>query len=192
MARTTYGQRAYTALQLLMGLRDPGIRDELAPFGMSEEVLEDGWRRLQRLTHLPRMTQSLDANIVHRLDVLENRWFPMGRYTLQYVFPEITEKLFEGLRMTSGLEVVISADLFVNRVDKMAAGEAPFHEGGPEAREALRKRGFTDEVLEEMRSLVAKVHEFKEEIHRVPEPQTRQAGSRASPCIRREALGSRG
>jgi hypothetical protein len=176
MSRITYGQKVHTALSLLMGLRDPGISAALPPHGLTEAVLQDGWDRLRTVTHLPRPVElSASPDIVKQLDGLENRWFPMARYTLQFRYPELGRSLFDGLSQASGAAVLISADLFVSRVEQLAAGEEPFGEQGPEAREALRERGLTDEVLGQMRSLVAKAQTFKAPAVRMPDPTERQA-----------------
>jgi hypothetical protein len=58
-----------------MGLRDPGIRAALAPHGLTEAVLEDGWGRLRTVTHLPRPVELPESpDIVKQLD-----WLPPRR-----------------------------------------------------------------------------------------------------------------
>jgi hypothetical protein len=176
MSKSSYGQKARKALQLLMGFRDPNISDALEPFGMTEAVLQDGWNRLQKVTHLPRSTAPLlDPGLVLQIDTLENRWFPATRHVLQNRYAAIGSLLFDGVSQTSGREVVLSADLFTTRMEQMAAGEPPFDVDGPAAREALRERGLTGEVLAEMRGLVDRVQTFKRRAVRVPEPHERQA-----------------
>jgi hypothetical protein len=176
MARLTSGQKIHAAVQLLIALPDPGIHAALAPHGLTEAVLDDGWGRLRMVTHLPRpVGLSTNPDIVKRVDALENRWFPMARYSLQFRYPDMARKLFDGLSQVSGAAALVSADLFVSRIEQMAAGVEPFGEQGPEARAALRERGLTDEVLGEIRSLLAEVRTFPAGTVRMPDSEGRKA-----------------
>jgi hypothetical protein len=175
MARSTFITLARSALQLIMGLSDPKIARPLAPHGLTEGTLEDGWARLRAVTRARRApaTSSERSRLVKEIDTMENHWFPIVRYVLHARFPGSARALFDGLRQSSGRDVILSADLFVVRLEEMAAGAEPFGAEGPAARQALADRGLTDDVLDTLRALLARVASLGDVEESAPDAATR-------------------
>jgi hypothetical protein len=114
--------------------------------------------------------------MVKDLDGLENHWFPIARHVLNNRFSEMGDLLFDGLRQTSGREVVLSADLFVTRIQKMGEGEEPYGEVGVAARQALAERGLTDGLLGKFRDLIDRIGTLGEfDVSTVDEVQRAEA-----------------
>jgi hypothetical protein len=145
-----------------MGLGDPVVAEPLERHGFNAEVMEEGWRHLRALTHPHRGKSSSAGTLIEQIDRAENLWFPVARIALRDRYPEIHEALFDGLRQTSGREVIISADIFLSRLDAMAAGEEPFGSQGPEAHSLLEARGLTEAVTRDLRALVEMAQGIRE------------------------------
>ncbi len=150
MTKLRIGQKAQRTGKLLFGLNNPRVAAKLEPFGYSGAVHQEGWglltivsqHRLATDNELPKNPQ-----ILVELDEFENLWFPLAKAMLDRKYSGMSDALFGNLNRTAGQSVAISVTLFVRRLDAMDKGEEPFGEQGPEAREYLRSRGLTDEVV---------------------------------------------
>jgi hypothetical protein len=145
------GQKAERVLRFLMGLRHPRVARKLEIYGLTDEVVDEGWALLRGLGHtrLPRQNTRIarSPEIVEAVDTWENRWFPIAQATLRRHEPEVHDFVFEGLSMQRGPEVVISVYLFTSRVRQLERGVDRLGEAATRARARLEERGLTEEVL---------------------------------------------
>jgi hypothetical protein len=158
MARVSFIALVRSSLQLVLGFSDPKIAAPLMTYGLSPAVIDQGWELIYAFTRMRgRVMPQAEPNLIREIDALENHWFPIARHVLGNRFPEMGSLLFDGLRQTSGREVILSADLFVTRIQKMGEGEEPYGEVGVAARKALAERGLTDAILGSFRDLIERV-----------------------------------
>jgi len=158
MGRQKAGKKAYQALDLLTGLYDPDIQGILARHGLGEAERERGWQLLRayaesRRAAPARSTAETDERL-KQLDAWENRWFVVSDAALLNAFPQAHEWLFRRLKRSSGFDVMVTTVVFVERLRKLEQGVAELGEQGPHARERLRQRGLTDDVVSEAEALI--------------------------------------
>jgi hypothetical protein len=146
----------HLVLRLLRGLADPDIARVLAHYGFDESERAKGWELLSATAPLALpVDPSLAApKVLEALDRFENHWFPITRFTLDAHHPRISARFFEGLGQTSGVEVLVSVTLFVDRLELLETGAAPFGSDGPAARDLLAVRGLTSERVAEAKALL--------------------------------------
>lgn len=158
MARQISGQKVYRALDLLTGLYDPEVRAALDRYGFSDAELERGWQLLRAFAEARRAAPpgALSENeLLGELDAWENKWFVVSDAALRYSFPESHEWLFNKLSRAQGMQVIMSVTTFVGRVQRLPSTRQLGQEGKL-ARERLRERGVTDELLAEAEALLEK------------------------------------
>jgi hypothetical protein len=162
MAKLTVRQKAARVLQMLLGVCNPRVLEALMSRGFQEEDLEDGWRRLRALgkvKFVARNPRAVAPNELQSLDKWENTWFPVADATLRHRFPKVHELVFLNVAQTKGAAVIISVQLFVERVAALREGDAQSRT----AAKLLSVRGITDPVLDEARSLLAQLRRPAEE-----------------------------
>ena len=146
------GEKAERVLKLLLGLRNPRVASALASCGFTDADLQEGWSLLQavggtKLAILP--LGARDKNTIEKLDLWENRWFPIASASLARRHPAVHARLFLNLSQTEGPEVAISVQTFLNRYDAMSRGEEPYGAEGEKAKALLTTRGLTAQVVDE-------------------------------------------
>src|SRR5687767_13959526 len=135
MARLTVGQKANRFLKLLLGMQQPVVIEALKGRGFTVQDLVEGWTRLRALTRSRldhRVTQGTPnpPNRVEQLNTFEDHWFPIARVSLERHFPAAAEFVFGNLPQTHGSEVVLSLQLFLERLTALGSGESPLGEAG--------------------------------------------------------------
>ncbi len=167
MAKTTIGEKAVKTGILLSALRDKRVAPLMRPYGLTNADIEEGWQlfmtaTMRKISSLP--TSSRAPGIDTELNAFEDEWFPVVRFALKRRFPAIEEQIFLNLERANGREVTWTTAIFVERLEAMTRGDAPYGEEGKAAREYLRVRGLTDEhvahakaLLEQLRRLEADV-----------------------------------
>lgn len=131
-------------------MRDPRVARYLKPFGFNTATLENGWNLFFASTEAHRTLSASKApaeSSFSEMDRFEARWVPVARIVLDGRYPEVAEKLFAQLGSANGKVAEVSVAIFLDRFQAMAEGAEPFGEEGPIAREYLRTRGLTDEVV---------------------------------------------
>jgi hypothetical protein len=94
--------------------------------------------------------------VFEQLDALENTWFPAVEATLRRHYPEVCDEVFHNLTQTSGPNLVVNLDTFVARIEGLEVPrDGADNDSRLEARNLLRERGFTDEVLDAFRTPLA-------------------------------------
>jgi hypothetical protein len=162
MSKLTIGQKAARSLQFLMGVRNRRVASTLKQHGFGERDLAEGWTRLSTLT-TGRLNVTApvtaDPRLVVALDAWENKWFPIASAALTSNHPEAHAHVFRNLSQTSGSEVVISVSTLLERVGSLASpkDEGGLGREGRAARDLLTKRGLTDTVIAEARSLIEQI-----------------------------------
>lgn len=172
------GQKAYRALRLLIGLRNPRVTALMVAHGFTQADLQDGLQRLGALTgmRLNLHETKRDRALVIGLDEFENTWFPVARATLAARYPEIGQVLFLNLSQYTGVEVVVSVSIFLERLEQMAKGEGDFGEKGPEARALLAQRGLTDGKVQEAQAQLDAIGTLSETpVHEGPSVEEQRA-----------------
>lgn len=143
----------------LVAVRFPHIYAQLAPYGLTHAIIDQGWQRHSVLGgQMFVLPSSQEANgALPAIDDFENRWFPIAKITLDQHYPQISKILFGSLGQTQGKAVVGSVSLFLQALDAMETGQEPFGAEGPNARKLLTERGLTPEIVEAVTVLLAEV-----------------------------------
>lgn len=170
MTKLNISEKAARTGKLLWAMRHPAIAAKLAPFGFTSKVLDEGWtlvdtandRQLARV--VSRSSATGNSDIVATVESFENRWFPIVKHALDRRNPEATKQLFLNLGRSEGQTSAYSVRIFVDRLAALGKGEAPFGEEGPAAREYLRGRGLTDNVIAEVVAELEGRKEVAEEV----------------------------
>jgi hypothetical protein len=145
-----------------MGTHHPRVAPTLEAHGLSEAVIDEGWRLLRALTESrsPRQhahPRTDTAELIAALDAWENRWLPIARASLRRHESKAHDWLFQGLSMQDGVAVVLSVDLFVSRVRQLEKGVQPLGAAAPRARSLLEERGLDEEALAVAEHLLRRV-----------------------------------
>lgn len=147
MARMTLSQKQQRVLVFLTGSLHEEIVFQLAPSGFDLGVWKQGWSLLER-TVLGRAMPRLEPDtVLHRLERLERRWFPILEIVLRAHFPEIHAWVFAGYTRQPGPVRALHVSLVAERLTALAASEGP---GQRAAMELLAQRGVTAEVRAEI------------------------------------------
>lgn len=151
MARIKVGEKAIKTRNLIFGLRDARVAALLSPYGFSSAALEEGHNLVMKVVELQlkgRAAQIVDApNIVAKADEFEGHWLPIVKIVLERPYPQIAKELYSNIVRVDGKDAATTTVVFLERLDAMERGEAPYGEEGPKAREYLRTRGLTDAVI---------------------------------------------
>jgi hypothetical protein len=178
----SYGEKAHRALKLLLGLRKRAIAGALAGHGLGQADIEEGWTLLKemgagKLEALP--PAGADTTLLDDLDAWENRWFPIAGACLRRRFPDIHARVFLNLSQSRGIELALSVGCFVDRIDGLTAGGPD----GAAARELLSRRGLTDGVLAQARTMLERLRRPMEPDGTEPDPQHEQRLERAEAAL---------
>lgn len=151
MTKITIGQKANRVLTFLMGLRHPQVARAMIRYGFSQEHLDEGWQSVRDVTRirLGKQQPTRDPRAVEVLDKFENVWVVVSKAVLQHRYPRVHDALFRNLKQGSGGTVALTVMTFLSRLREMESGEGEYSEDGPQAREELRARGLTDEIVAE-------------------------------------------
>jgi hypothetical protein len=156
MSKINIPEKVERVSKLLWGLRHPDVAAALLPFGLKNEVLNEGWDTVEKVNALyftrvaSRPAGSDAAEIVGKVNAFEDRWLPVVKGALSRSYPEVSELLFLNITRARGQSAAHGVQTFVDRLRALEKGEAPFGEKGPEVREYLRGRGLVDSVILEV------------------------------------------
>jgi len=133
-------------------------------YGFSQKHLDVGWDGLRDVTRvrLGKQKTIRDPQAIVVLDKFENVWFVVSKATLQHRYPQVHDALFRNLKQSGGDSVALTVMTFLLRLREMEAGEGEYGEDGPRARDELRARGLTDEIVAEAQSHVESLTEWTE------------------------------
>lgn len=153
MAKLTIGQKAVRVLGFLLGLRNRRVARVLAAHGLTEADVADGWARLAALTKgrlgAPASAADADPALVAKLDLFENKWFPILSASLLARFPKAHDKIFRNLSQTEGVEVLITVGTLLERIDALGTtGE------DAEVRALIERRGLSQVLIDEAKRLL--------------------------------------
>ena len=85
MAAADKSLQCERVVRFLLGLSDGRVARVLVEYGLSQQDLDEGWRRLQAAVgatlEVTPETRDL-TEIERRLDAWENRWFPIAKATV--------------------------------------------------------------------------------------------------------------
>jgi hypothetical protein len=179
MARLSIGQKAQRVLRVLMGARSARIASQLAPYGFTQAVIDEGWTLLRGVTSARLDTPGpavVDPAIIDALDAWENKWFPIVRASLTRHYPEVGQKLFLNLSQTQGADVAVSVGTLIDRYDHL--GQHGDSEGA-NARKFLKTRGLTAAVIEAARTELRAIEQIAEP-RADEEEQAQQAEARTT------------
>jgi hypothetical protein len=164
-------EKSARALRFLLALRHPAVCSAMVGCGMRDADAQHGWSLLQAMGAIrldktpPPAPKSAGIRDVHDW---QTRWFPIVEATLRARFPGLAVAFFNNLSPRSGPEVMVSAQLLVDRIDRLADAAGTFGPDGPCARVVMAERGFTAAVLDRGKALLAGVH--RPEMGPSPEP----------------------
>ncbi len=152
MAKLRVGQKMNRVVRFMMGLRNRRIASIMMRHGLKQENFKDGLTRLEAVIgdklnvtiDVPRDDEALD-----KLDLWENKWFPIVKATLRHHYRTIHDKVFLNLSQTDGPEVLFSVGTLITRIDKINV-----EDDGTAARELLIERGLTQAVIDEAKALI--------------------------------------
>jgi hypothetical protein len=160
MATLTLGDKAARVLKMLIGMRNARVAAAMAAYGLTDADLQEGWTLLQAVSR-DRLGNGIakpaSSELIDKLDVWENRWFPIAVAALERRFPAVSAQVFKNLAQTSGTAVVVSVQTFVERFDQMAASVGSYGPEGAAATAVLAARGLTGAVVDEARALLETV-----------------------------------
>lgn len=176
----TLGRKAGRVLRLLLGVSTPRVASSLAAYGFGEKDVNEGWERLRALSgrrFASRASAAPDPSLLERLDAFENQWFPVARATLRRHHPEVGDWLFDDLDRTESLDVALSVGTFLDRLARLEKLDLP---GAGAALILLARRGLTDGVVAEARSLLGQLPKGRESpVARGVTPGERRAAEEA-------------
>jgi hypothetical protein len=162
--------KANRVLTFLMGLRHPQVARAMIQYGFSQVHLDQGWQNVRDVTRirLGKQEPTRDPRTIEVLDKFENVWVVVSKAVLQHRYPQVHDALFRNLKQGSGDTVALTVMTFLSRLGEMEAGEGEYSEDGPQAREELRARGLTDEIVAEAqahtKSLSAWIEPLEEDV----------------------------
>lgn len=171
MAKLTSNERLMRVARFIVGVRHPRVTVAMARYGFTRDDLQEGWRLFHEAggcLMTPEAREAEHDETLRLLDNWENGWFPIAQAGLQRAFPVVHDVLFKNLSQTTGPAVAFSVNSFINRLDLMAAGGEGYGAEGVEARKMLEKRGLTAAVVDEARSMLARLGELPEVVDTSP------------------------
>lgn len=153
MAKMSLSDKTQRTLQFLHALGHPRIARALAGIGFKQADLDEGWTLLRTLREVrfDAAPPSVDPGVLARLDQWENRWFPVADAAIKRRHPAVHAALFLNLSQATGLDVIHTVSVLLERLDALAASSDPEAKA---ALEILRARGLDDARLGEARALL--------------------------------------
>lgn len=150
MSRLTISQKAQRVLRFAMGLRSPRAHGALSQHGFTERDLQEGLTLLGSVVQMRTAPQPVrrTGELVRQVDEFENEWFPIVRAVLARHYPGIGELLLANIGSAQGVTVTLTVGTFVERLQALGEGAAPYGADGVAARELLAKRGLTESVID--------------------------------------------
>ena len=164
MGRMSFAEKSERVARFLIGLRDKAVVAQLRRFKFTDKDLKEGWALLQAAGVAPTGGTTSDSeNLIRQIDEFENLWFPVVSATLQRRFPATHAILFNNLSQTTGPAVAVTVGTLLERVEMMAKGVGAYGPEGQAAYAAIQGRGFTSEVIDGARALLARLSEIMPE-----------------------------
>jgi hypothetical protein len=166
--------------------RNPVVRGALLARGLTDEELAVGWQYYSELHGFGAKTEARSATkltgaaqAINEVDAWDAPTFAATHAVLDKRFPEISQFLFDHLEASVGVEAVVGAARFLDRLDALREGKAPAID--PEKQKAavslLSTRRIIDEAREaSLRKLieVARLGARPEEVIEAPEVDPRR------------------
>ena len=151
MTKTRLNEKSMKTGKLLRGLRDARVASHLKPYGLTSKTLEHGWdlflKASEKKLSLAVLKPAAEPRAFTDIDRFEDRWIPVAKIVLESQYPAIAETLFAGLSFVDSKSTAVSVAIFLDRLEAMREGAEPFGKNVPLAREYLRTRGLTDDIV---------------------------------------------
>lgn len=158
MSNLTRNQKARRCHDLLLGMSDQEVVNALAQHGFTPEDGEEGWRHLRAVSPVAVPAPAPAETRTERLLALKEyvtRWTQIARAVLDHHHPQVAGPLLVNLGPPERLrEETLRLSVFLDRLQEMARGDAPYGSEGPAARALLTRYGFTEEREAEGRALI--------------------------------------
>lgn len=159
MSDLSIGAKPRRVMQFIIGLADPLVRARLAAYNFDNAELAIGLDRVNTvIAGRLGAISNLDPKLLAAIDAWENKWYPVVEVVLRTNYPAVHAIVFRNLKQSQGLDVVVTTRTMLDRLDLVSK---PVAEGGhPEgaaARAHVVKRGFTTEVVQDCRGLLAQI-----------------------------------
>jgi hypothetical protein len=163
MAKFKSGPRLRRLAGFLLALREPQVAKHLRRSGFKETNLREGAQLLAaalqgRLDGAPIKDEK--ASLRKELKLFAREWLSVVRHALERHYPEVTERLLEGLGWTEGADTANLVTILLQRVGQLDDPTGSYGEDGPRARAVLAERGLTAEVITEIRNKVEGIGAF--------------------------------
>ena len=157
-----FNQAINRTFNLLVGLREPAVREHLAPYGLTEADLDEGECLIRDAIEKGQGSVNLlrEKRLVTRLDEFESQWFSVAQVKLERAFPAVGEDLFALIDRSRPVNAAWNVGIFIERLRQMERAEQPFGEEGPRARALLAKLGLSEAVVAEAEALAAQLTSF--------------------------------
>ena len=166
--------------------RNPVVRSALLARGLTDEELAVGWQYYSELHGFgvkvearAATKQTAAAQAINEVDAWDAPTYAATHAVLDKRYPEISTFLFDNLEASVGVEAVVGAGRFLDRLDALREGKAPSID--PEKQKAavalLSTRRIIDETRESsLRKLieVARLGARPEEVIEAPEMDPRR------------------
>ncbi len=156
MAKLSTSDKARRVLTFLQGLSQPKALRALKGAGFAPADLDEGWRLLRALrpVDFEAPPEREAPRTLEQLDAWENHWFPIAKATLAHRFPSIHDELFLNVHQTTGLDVLNSVEVFLERVSGL---EQRQDKDAKAARTLLTERGLNRTVIHAARALLDQI-----------------------------------
>lgn len=161
MAKVTFHQKLERVLRLLLGLRHAEVRAALLPYGLTDELVEKNWERLNvagttRLRAFP--TRELDSDhdrssAFEELRSFQDHWFPVARAVLLANFPKIGAALSLAFVRERRSAIPFAVRAFLDRLGELES-DPMYGADGPSARLLLEQRGLTKAATDAARRAI--------------------------------------
>lgn len=148
------------AFAFLNGARKPSIARRLGEFGYGQAEWDEGWEKMRRVraTEYAEIDPTdIPVDVLNRLDAWENVWFPIARVVLERHDAALAAEIFDGLSQTSGIALLPSLTTLHERLSALYDAK---DKAKKEASALLKRRGLTQEKLDELAELLKEANTF--------------------------------
>ncbi|MBU1240267.1 hypothetical protein KKF84_06925 [Myxococcota bacterium] len=157
--RVDKNEKFLRTINFLTAVNHPEIMARLTLRGFGQDDVDHGWQLVYCASGVSKgspspVTFNTFGEDIKLLNEWENIWFDVAGATLQFNFPAIHQEIFGDITKTSGQSVIINIKLFLERYDALKAQTTD------EARQAIAllvKRGLTEEILGDARTLMERI-----------------------------------
>jgi hypothetical protein len=165
MSKLKISEKVIKTRNLIFGLRDARVAALLRPYGFVPADLEEGWNSVMTVAELQLKTQAAKSasapSVIAKASDFEDHWMPIVKIVLERRYPGVAQSLYQNLVRAEGKDATTTAAVFLDRLDVMEKGEAPYGAEGPRVREYLRGRGLSDAVIAAAKASLDQIREVE-------------------------------